>query len=146
MHIERSIDIAAPPEVVWPVMSGVERWHEWTESITSVERLDDGPLRVGSRARVRQPLLRPAVFEVTRLDPGQQFTWTTTNGGIAAEAGHSVEPTPDGTRATLTLDFRGWPLLLLGWWVRWISNRYVTMELNGLKQRSEAARSEAGRS
>ena len=138
MHIERSIDIAAPPERVWAVMSDVERWHEWTASITSVSRLDDGPFGVGSRALVVQPKLRPATFEVTEYNAGRNFTWKTATSGLTAVAGHVVEPQAGGTRATIALDFTGVPLLLLGWWVRRITNQYFTMETEGLKRRSEA--------
>ena len=137
VHLERSIDIAAPPERVWAVMSDVERWHEWTDSITSVE-LRDRPLAVGSRARVVQPRLRPAEFEVTAVEPGRNFEWVTTSNGLRAYATHRVEPVAGGSRATLTLDFSGWPLVLIGWWVRRISERYVDMEAAGLKKRSEA--------
>lgn len=138
MYLERSIEIAAPPAVVWEVMSGVERWHEWTASIESVERLDSGPIGVGSRALVRQPKLRPATFEVTEFNPGRNFVWTTRSGGLDALADHRVEVIPAGTRATLTVRFTGWPLILLGWWVRRLTERYLTMESEGLKQRSEA--------
>jgi uncharacterized protein YndB with AHSA1/START domain len=50
---EISVDIAAPPSRVWSVMSDIERWHEWTSTVTSITRLNDGPLRVGARARIR---------------------------------------------------------------------------------------------
>jgi len=36
--------------------------------MTSVERLDDGPITLGSRARVKQPGQRPAVWTVTELE------------------------------------------------------------------------------
>lgn len=138
MYLERSIDIAAPPDLVWEVMSDVERWHEWTASIQSVERLDSGPFGLGSRALVRQPRLRPATFEVMEFNPGRNFVWTTRSGGLEAVADHRVEAIPGGTRASLSLRFSGLPLMLFGWWVRRITERYFTMEAEGLKRRSEA--------
>ncbi len=57
-----TIDISASADRVWSVMSDIERWHEWTASITSVERLTSGALGIGSKARVRQPKLPPAMF------------------------------------------------------------------------------------
>jgi len=52
VHLEQTIEISAPPDRVWEIMTDVERWHEWTASISSVERLDGGPFALGSRARV----------------------------------------------------------------------------------------------
>ena len=43
-----SVEISAPPARVWEVMSDVDRWHEWTPSITSVKRIKDAPLAIGS--------------------------------------------------------------------------------------------------
>jgi len=52
MRYTVSADIAAPAERVWAVLSDVERMPAWTSSMTSVERLDPGPLRVGSSVRI----------------------------------------------------------------------------------------------
>ena len=48
------IDVDAPVEQVWEVLREVERWPEWAPTVTSVRRLDDGPLAVRSRVRVRE--------------------------------------------------------------------------------------------
>ena len=56
-----SIDIDAPPERVWQVMTDTDRWNEWTASVDSVKRLGDAPFAVGSKVLIRQPKLPPAL-------------------------------------------------------------------------------------
>lgn len=133
----RSIDIAAPPGRVWQVMSDVERWHEWTASVTSITLRDAGPLRVGTRAVIRQPKFPPAHWRVTTIEPGSGFTWVNRAPGIYVQAHHSVEATTGGTRATLTLQYQGLFGRLLASLTRGITERYLDMEAAGLKQRSE---------
>jgi uncharacterized protein YndB with AHSA1/START domain len=134
-----SIDIDAPPARVWEVMIDVERWHEWTPSITSIRRLDGGPLRLGSRALVRQPKLPANNFKVTEFEPDRVFTWVSKSPGVVAAGRHVVEPRGAGSHATLSVEFGG----LLGWFVaRLVGNlteRYIRMEAEGLKRRSELA-------
>jgi len=36
------VDIAAPPGGVWAVIADVERWPEWTPTVTRLQRLDRG--------------------------------------------------------------------------------------------------------
>ncbi len=73
MDIERIVDIAAPPEKVWTVVTDIERWSEWTTSVTSVELLSRALLNSGSQARIRQPRLPVMVWKVTAFEPGRYF-------------------------------------------------------------------------
>jgi hypothetical protein len=137
MEFRISVDILAPPDGVWAVMSGVERWHEWTASVTSVRRLDEGPLRIGSRALIRQPRFPPAVWTVTTLEPGRRFVWKSGMPGMWVYGDHAVERIAEGTRATLRLSYDGPLARLMGRLTRGITNRYLEMEASGLKKRSE---------
>ena len=68
-------------------------------SYTSVERLSQGPLTVGSAARVRQPGLSAATYTVTELVPEVEFTWSSTTVGVRTTGRHVVQPRPDGRTA-----------------------------------------------
>ncbi len=134
-----SIDIAARPGRVWTVMSDIERWHEWTPSITSIQKLEPGPLVVGLRARVRQPKLPPAVWTVSWVEPGAGFVWVSRAPGVHVTGRHMVEATSGGSRATLSIIYEGLLGLLIGRLTRPLNERYLGYEAQGLKQRSETA-------
>ena len=71
MVVQRSIDIDAPASTVWAVVSDVERWPEWTASISSAKRSRTGPLAVGERVVVTQPRLPTLTYTVTEVDEGR---------------------------------------------------------------------------
>ena len=104
MRFEASVRIEASPQQVWEIYADVERWPEWTASVTSVERLDTGPLAVGSRARVRQPRLPTATWTVTELVEGSHFLWEAKGLGLTTVGGHIVEADGDGATAMARLD------------------------------------------
>jgi Polyketide cyclase / dehydrase and lipid transport len=132
-----SVDIGAPPERVWQVMREVDRWHEWTKSVTSITRKDHGPFVVGSRAVIRQPKFPPALWTVTAIGPGPSFEWTNRAPGIRVVGRHSVEPIAIGARATLSLEYQGLFGGLLARMTKAITERYLELEANGLRARSE---------
>ena len=136
-HFSIAIDVAAPAERVWAVMSDTERWHEWTPSVTSIKLLDAGPFAVASRAVIRQPRFPPAVWKVSAIEPGRSFTWVNTAPGIKVVAHHWVESTASGSRATLSIDYQGVLGGLLAGLTQGITERYLALEANGLKARSE---------
>lgn len=133
-----SVDITAPPERVWEVMREIERWHEWTPSISSIRRLDGKPFGLGSKVLIRQPKLPPNYSTVTEFDPPKGFTWVSRSPGVVATARHVIVPRASGSRVTLSVHFGG----TLGWFVarmvRGLTERYSAMEAAGLKRRSEA--------
>jgi len=140
MEHEVTVTIDASPEEVWAVLADVERWPEWTASITSVEPLDGGSaFGAGSRAQVKQPGFPAATWTVTDWAPGKDFTWTARAAGVTTVADHELAAQPDGT-TTVTLRLRqsgplaGLVALLFGSRTR----RYVGMEAQGLKARTEA--------
>jgi uncharacterized membrane protein len=140
MIIEERVDVAAAPERVWAAMRDVERWPEWTPTVTSVERLDDRPFGVGSRFRIRQPKLPTAVWTVTALEPGRYVEWRNASPGLTSVGGHRVTPAAGGaTRVTLTLTWSGWLTPLIRLFYGKLSRRYVRTEADTLKRRSESA-------
>jgi uncharacterized membrane protein len=139
MRFEASIDVSAPADEVFAVYADVERWPEWTPTVTRVERLDDGPLRVGSRARVRQPRLPVAVWRVTEMEPGRWFTWVAQGPGVVTTGIHQVAPTDGGQRSRATAVLvQGGPVgPVLGLLTKRLTERYLDAEVHGLKARCE---------
>ena len=134
---EVAVDIAAPPDRVWAVMRDVDRWHEWTRSIDSVQRLDGKPFAVGTRVRVRQPRLPPAVWEITTIHADGGFTWESVAPGVRVTARHEIDRAEAGSRVRLSIDSDGPLGTLIGRLISGLTRRYMRMEAEGLKARSE---------
>ena len=138
MEARTDIDVAAPPDRVWEVLVDVERWPEWTDSVTSVRPLDPGPLAVGSRVEISQPRIPTGAYTVTALDPGSAFTWEQRQPGSTVSAHHECIPLPDGgTRVELRVVMGGALGGVVGRLYRRLTERYLAMEAAGLKARAE---------
>jgi uncharacterized membrane protein len=107
MDITSDLTIDAPVEVVWGLTVDVEAWPATTPTMTSVERLDEGPLRVGSRARVVQPMQRPRVWTVTELVPEERFVWEAAMGPLTMRATHRLTAEGPRCRNLLRVDVSG---------------------------------------
>jgi uncharacterized membrane protein len=133
-----AVDIDSPPQRVFEILLDVERWPEWTSTMVSVQRIDRGPFAVGSSARVKQPKLGPAVWQVTELEDGRNFTWITRAPGLRMKAGHVIEPKGSGSRVELSFELSGLISPIVSRFYGGLIERYVATESQGLKQRSEA--------
>jgi uncharacterized membrane protein len=132
---ETSRHIEAPAQPVWEVLFDVARWPEWTPTIKSVERLEDGPFQVGSRAKVRQPRLPQALWQVTEVVDGRGFTWEAKGPGMKTIARHEVVPDGNGSRVTLSIEQAGpmGAVAALVW--RRLTQRYIELEAESLDSR-----------
>ena len=132
-----SIDINAPAERVYDVMADIDRWHDWTPSVSSIRRLDGETFAPGKRAMIKQPKFPPAMWTISKIEPGRRFEWINAAPGLKVTGHHSVEPTPTGSRATLALSYAGLFGGLLARLTEGITKRYIAMEAAGLKARAE---------
>src|SRR5882724_12626350 len=82
MHFETRIEIAAAREQVWATLIDVERWHDWTKSVTGIELLTGAPLSASLRVRIKQPRLKALEWDVTEFVPNEMFNWTSSTFGI----------------------------------------------------------------
>ncbi len=139
MRYEDEIQIDAPIEVVWGLTLDVESWPSTTPTMTSVERLDDGPFGIGSSAKVKQPGQRAAVWTVSALEPNRRFEWSTRVMGVTMTGSHHLAEHGGGTRNTLVLDIDGRGAGLL---VKLAGTRMrdsIATENRGFKAAAEAA-------
>ncbi len=137
LRISRTIHIDAAPAAVWAVMTDVERWPEWTESMRSVKRLEAGDFGLGSTVHVEAKGAPASVFTVSEFTPGRSFTWDTRTRGISASASHLIEPDGDGSNVTLGVTMSGLAATLFFPLLAFVGRRNVRMEGEGLKRRCE---------
>ena len=140
MLIEHELTIEAPATVVWSLTEDVEGWPSLTPTVTHVERLDDGPLRVGSRARVKQPAQRPTVWTVTRLEPGERFEWEAKVMGVHMVGRHQIEAHGPACTNNLQIEMTGRGAGLMGRLVGKRIRQAIATENEGFKRAAEAVR------
>lgn len=132
------IEIRVSPARVWSVLLDVERWPEWTTSVTKVQRMDLGPLSLGSRTRIWQPRLMPAVWCVTSLDKTRYtFIWSTHAVGVKVTARHHIEAVGAHCRVTIGLHYAGVLGPFIARFQRDLIWDYLAREGTGLRARCE---------
>jgi uncharacterized membrane protein len=140
VRFEQSIDIDAPQQRVWDVLSDLEAWPQRIETVDVVELLTPAPVGEGSRVRLKQPKLPEGTWEVTVWDAPSYFEFRQQSGGVTNVAGHRVEGLEEGrSRLTLTLEIRGLLVPAVALFYKGLTNRYMTIEAQGLKRAAESA-------
>src|SRR5689334_2733808 len=78
MKIHDSIEIAAPVEVVWPLLADPEQMAAWHVKLVSVRRTATGPVRNGERFAATYSMSRrqgQCETEVIRCQPPVELTY-----------------------------------------------------------------------
>src|ERR1700754_3490538 len=140
MITDCGVEIEAPAAVVWDVFSDVEAWPEWTASVTRLTALDGPGLAVGKRFEIKQPRLPKLVWEVTAVEDGASWTWEQRSPGGRTIAVHEVIPKEGRTLVRQRLDQQGPVGALVARLMRGTTRRYLELEAQGLKARSEQLR------
>jgi uncharacterized membrane protein len=139
MRFETSIEIRAPQERVWEVLSDLEAWPRRIDTVATVEVLTPAPIGRGTRVRLKQPKLPEGEWEITAWDVPAFFEWRQRTSGITSVAGHRVEKlAEDRARLTLTLEMRGLAIPVVGLFYRGLTNRYMAREAAGMKAAAES--------
>lgn len=139
MRIEHSETIDAPTEAVWDLTMDVESWPAMTPTMTSVERLDDAALRVGSEVKIKQPGQRERVWTVRQLEPGRCFAWSTRAMGMTMTGSHRLAGSDRGTTNTLAIELTGRLAPVLGRLLRRPLRQALEAENGGFKSAAEQA-------
>jgi carbon monoxide dehydrogenase subunit G len=98
LTLERSI--AAPPEVVWRVLTDLEAAPETLSGVARVERLAGAGYTIGTRWRETRTMMgreETEEMEVVGIDDGRSTMIAAEARGMAYRTEFALDPTPEGT-------------------------------------------------
>lgn len=97
--ISNSIEIAAPPQVVWDDLVNAQAWPQWYKGATNVtvEGSDDGIIQEGSTIRWRT-MDQNLTTKVVEFEPPYRMGWESRQSTLKAYHAWLLIPTADGTR------------------------------------------------
>jgi uncharacterized protein YndB with AHSA1/START domain len=130
------IEIAAPPERVWELLTDIDRWPEWNPDIDSAAL--DGPLAAGTTFRWKAGP-GSIVSRIQHVEPPREIGWTGKTMGIAGVHVHRLEPTGGGTRVVTEESWVGFPVRLMRRRMRRTLERSLETGLRHLEAAAERA-------
>lgn len=109
-QFETRIDINAPIDHVYAYLADFTRHGEWSRSVTRLEQLTEGSIRVGTEFRASETI--PGRFysytRVTALEPPHHLAWASTDRRVLkTEWVFDLSPTAHGTLLTQRARFEG---------------------------------------
>ena len=143
-EVTRSVEIAAPPETVFPFLNSLDSWTEWTPWGAVESRLEGPPAGRGARRVWDDPDLGSGSLSIAHSRPPRSVDYVVEvdGGKLRFEGTITVEPRGGGSLVTWTerADL-GWNPLL-GWTALNMEDsqgRQLRESLERLRERVEAA-------
>lgn len=144
-------EISAPPEVVFNLITDLRRIPEHVRAIQSVEVLDTGEVRPGTRFRETRIMFKKEAteeMEVTAMEAPRTFAVASESHGCRFLVTWELSPSGPGTH--LTLGFEARPRTVMARMLGFLTApmikmtaRETEMDLDDLKRAAEAAASGA---
>jgi len=111
--LHEQVETRLPIDAAFTFLADFGNAPTWDPGTLRSTRLDDGPVRVGSRFALGVRMgdaIRPMTYEIVTLEPDRRVVLRGTGSGVSATDTMTFERMPDGTRIEYTADIR-----LLGW-------------------------------
>lgn len=111
------IETRLEPEAAFDFIADFANASAWDPGTATSRRIDDGPIRVGSRFALGVRMagaVRPMNYRIVELEPGRRVVLAGSGSGVEATDTISFEPSSRGTRIEYRADIRlvGWRRLL----------------------------------
>lgn len=136
-RLHETITTPLPLDDAFAFVADFANAQHWDPGVASSERLDDGPLGVGSRYRLgirMRGRVVPMEYRITTFEPSRRVVLQGEGSNVSAVDDIRFEATPAGTRIEYTADIR------LGGWMRLIEplaggafRRIATDAVNGMQ-------------
>jgi uncharacterized protein YndB with AHSA1/START domain len=100
------IMIQRPPEEVFDYCSDLRSELQWNPKVKYVEKLTDGPVRIGTRYRARWSNSGPTAVEVVQFDRPRRWETNAEARGMSIRFQGTVTDAGPGTRYTAYLELQ----------------------------------------
>ena len=138
-RVQEDVLVDAPPDRVWNEVVDFEARPLWAPRVKQARIVDGGPLKEGSRIRLKigRDRFTPTVVEIR---PPGRLTLLVRGPGFRVNHVYELRPAGDTTSLTLTGHYSGLIGRLVARFMRRSVRRDLTDELAALKRAAEADR------
>ena len=101
--------VARPPKVVFDFIADSENAPKIVQSVTSIVKLTEGPIGVGTRYRETRLMSgkeQQAELEIVEFEPTEKYAMQNVTSGIETTYCYNLKPERDGTRIDLVCEVK----------------------------------------